>query len=114
MTVTNERLESAWKLRAELASAKVLIWAASLGRDAELSPETHLYLANRYDRLSHIQRVRGRHAKARRLARLAAEHYLAGGWNGPPYAAAMALPRPMKWVIVEAISRQRADGSNVA
>ena len=109
------RTESAWKLRADLASAKVLIWAASVGRDADLSPETHLYLADRYDRLSHIQRVRGRHAKASRLARLAAEHYRAGGWSGPPYAPAMALPRPTKWLRVDAVSRRKSDASlNVA
>ena len=98
--------ESAWRLRADLTTAKVLIWAASVGRDAALTPETHLYLADRYDRLSHIYRLRGRHAKARRLARLAAEHYRTGGWTGPPFAAAMAMPRPSRWVSVDAAGRE--------
>ena len=100
--------DSAWRLRVDLASAKVLIWAASVGRDVELSPDTHLYLATRYDRLAQLHRLRGRLAKARRLARLAAEHYLAGGWSGPPYAAALAMPRPERWVIVDAIARSSA------
>ena len=46
--------DSAWRLRVDLASAKVLIWAASVGRDVELSPDTHLYLATRYDRLAQV------------------------------------------------------------
>lgn len=104
--------ESVWRLRADLVSAKVLIWAASRGRDVDLTPETHWYLANCYDRLSHIHRVRGRHAKARRLARLAEHHYHAGGWNGPPFAAAMAMPRPTHWIIVDAVSRQTVGGSD--
>ena len=108
---TARQPESVWRLRADLASAKLFIWVVSLGRDAELTPETHLYLANRYDRLSHVHRVRGRHAAARRLARLAASHYRAGGWNGPPFSAAMAMPRPKRWIIVTAVSRHHADAS---
>lgn len=109
----NPPADSAWRLRVDLASAKVLIWAASVGRDAELSPETHLYLATRYDRLAQIHHLSGLREKARRLARLAAEHYLAGGWSGPPYAAAMAMPRPERWVVIDAIARS-AGRDNVA
>ena len=113
--VRQPQTESIWKLRVDLVSARVLIWAASVGRDAELTPETHFYLANRYDRLSHVYRVRGRHALASRLALRAAEHYRAGGWTGPPYAAAMALPRPRSWVVVNALSHRRAgEPGNVA
>ena len=104
--------DSAWRLRVDLASAKVLIWAASVGREAELSPETHLYLATRYERLASIHRLRGHLAKARRLAGLAADHYRSGGWSGPPYAAALAMPRPERWVIVDAVARSERD--NVA
>ena len=84
---TMPAIESAWRLRADLTTAKVLIWAASVGRDASLTPETHFYLANRYDRLSHIYRVRLRHAKARRYLRLAAEHYRAGFHNPAMFVA---------------------------
>jgi hypothetical protein len=34
-----------WSLRFDLLSAKLLVWVASIGRDAELRPETHLYTA---------------------------------------------------------------------
>jgi hypothetical protein len=111
MMASRPKTESIWKLRADLASAKILIWAASIGRDGELTPETHFYLANLYDRLSHAYRVRNCHSKARKLGVLAAAHYRAGGWDGPPYAAAMAMPRPRQWIIVDAVSRQRVDGS---
>jgi hypothetical protein len=103
------KLEPVWRLRTDLASAKLRIWVSSLGRDAHLSPETHLYLATRYDQLSHHYIAKRRYPKARQFARLAREHYLAGGWDGPPYAAALALPVPERWVIVEAVSRVRTD-----
>jgi len=106
--------ESLWMLRADIVSAKVLIWAVSVGRQAELTPETHFYLASLYDRLSHQYRIRARHAKATRFARLAARHYHAGGWNGPPFPAAPAMPRPAKWVVVEAVSGRHDIPRNIA
>jgi hypothetical protein len=86
----------------------MLIWMGTVGRDATIAPETHLYLASRYDLLSHHYVRRRHYLKARRFARLAAEHYRAGGWDGPPFAAAMAMPVPERWVIVEAVSKRRA------
>jgi hypothetical protein len=100
--------ESLWMLRADLVTAKVLIWTASLGRRADLTPETHVYLAHLYDRLSHQYRLRARHGQARRFAHLAAQHYRDGGWDGPPFAAALAMPRPIKWVTVDAVSHYDA------
>ncbi len=106
--------ESLWTLRADIVSAKVLIWTASVGRQTKLTPETHIYLANLYDRLSHQYCLRARHAKATRFARLAAQHYRAGDWNGPPFAAALAMPRPVKWVFVEAVSRPHGTRQHIA
>ena len=103
-----------WRLQADLISARLLIWIGSVGRDAEISPEAHLYLALHYDLLSHHYVKRCRYAKARRFARLAVEHYRAVGWDGPPYAAAMAMPVPERWVVVDAVSRQRVSSSDVA
>jgi hypothetical protein len=102
--------ESIWKLRVDLASAKVLIWLACFARDRELNPAAHLYLASLYDRLSHAHRIRNHHAEAKRLAALAAAHYRDGGWDGPPFAAAKAMPRPRKWLRVDAISKSRLRG----
>jgi hypothetical protein len=44
----------------------------------------------------------------------AAEHSRYGGWDGPPFAAAMAMPRPRHWFTTDAVSRRRAGGSDEA
>jgi hypothetical protein len=109
-----QEIPPVWRLQADLISARLLIWIGSVGRDGEISAEAHLYLALQYDLLSHHYVKRRRYAKARRFARLAADHYRAGGWDGPPYAAAMAMPIPERWVIVDAVSRRRVSSSDVA
>ena len=93
----------------DLWSAKVLVWFASVGRDAVLTPEAHLFFFDRYRRLADQHRARGHESKARRLAQKADEHYRGGGGDGPPYAAAMALPRPRRFVRTDAVSRARLD-----
>jgi hypothetical protein len=95
--------DSLWSLRFDLLSAKVLVWVASVGRDAVLRPEAHLYFFERYSRLAEMYDRRGRHAKAEQLRARADEHNPGGG-SGPPYAAAMALPRPRHWVMTDARS----------
>ncbi len=42
------------------------------------------------------------------------EHAQHGGWDGPPYAAAMALPRPRQWLKTNAVSRDGAGGPDDA
>jgi hypothetical protein len=69
-------------LLVDLLSAKVLVWVASVGRDAELTPQAHLYFFDRYRKLAQYHRARGRFAKAKRLEARAEEHYRAGG-DGP-------------------------------
>jgi hypothetical protein len=96
--------DSLWSLRFDLVSANLLVWVASSGRDAELRPETHLYLFDRYSRLAELQRLRGREARARILRAKAEEHYRAGGGDGPPYEAAMGMPRPRDWIVTDARS----------
>ena len=95
--------DSAWQLRADLASAKVLVWLASLGRDVELTTDTHQYFFDRYHRLARYYRMRGNQKVAARLQAKADEHYRVGGGDGPPYAAAMGMPRPRKWVSTNAV-----------
>ena len=85
------RVDSLWSLRFDLASAKLLVWLAAVGRDADLRPEAHPYLFDRYSRLAQVYRRRGHEAKARALGAKADEHYRASGSDGPPYAAAMAM-----------------------
>jgi hypothetical protein len=92
-------------VRLDLAVAKILVWVASVGRDAELTPEAHLYFFERYQRLSDYHRRRGHAARARRLQLKADEHYQLSGEEGPPFAAAMGMPRPRRWVATDAVSR---------
>lgn len=101
--------DSAWSLRLDLLSARLLVWFASFGRDVELTPETHIYFFDRYRRLATHHRTHGRADKARRLDAKAKEHYRPGGGDEPPYAAAMAMPRPRQWVVTNAVSHTHLD-----
>ena len=108
------RSESRFVLTADLLSAKVLVWLASVGRDAELTRDAHLYFADRYSRLAQVHRARGRASRTRELERKAREHFDAAGFDGPPFAAAMALPRPRHFVMTDAVSRTSLDGPDDA
>jgi hypothetical protein len=107
-------VESFWSLSLDLLSARALVWVVSVGRDAELTPEAHFYFFDRYRRLAQYHRAHGRFGKANRLQARADEHYQAGGGDGPPYAAAMAMPRPRRFIRTDAVSRHRLDGSDDA
>lgn len=107
MNATAAPADSWLWLSADLLSARLLVWVASVGRDAELTPEAHWFFRDRYQRLAQYHRVRGRAAKAQRLQAKADEHYHAGGGDGPPYAAAMAMPRPARFIRTDAVSRHR-------
>ena len=109
MNAKDPRVDSLFSLTADLLSAKALVWIASVGRDAELTPEAHLYFFDRYHRLAQYHRARGRSDRARRFQSKADEHYRAGGGDGPPYAAAMAMPRPNRFVRTDAVSRSRME-----
>jgi transposase InsO family protein len=108
--------ESRLALTVDLLSAKVLVWVASVGRDADLTDEAHRFFFDRYHRLAEHHRARGRLARARRLQEKAEEHNT-GGLGAPtdgPYAAAMAMPRPRRFVSVDAVSRMKFDGPDDA
>lgn len=107
-------LDSRVRLTADLLSAKVLVWLASVGRDAELTRDAHLFFADRYVRLAQVHRARGRASRTRELERKAREHLDAAGFDGPPFAAAMALPRPRHFVVTDAVSRTSLDGPDDA
>jgi hypothetical protein len=106
--------DSRLRLTADLLSAKVLVWLVSVGRDTELTREAHLYFADRYSRLAQLHRARGRAGRSSELERKAREHLDAAGLNGPPYAAAMAMPRPTRFVMTDAVSRTSLDGPDDA
>jgi hypothetical protein len=106
--------DSLTRLRLDVATARMLVWVASVGRDADLTPEAHMYFLDRYRRLADCYRQRGQGARARAMEAKAYEHSLFGGWDGPPYAAAMAMPRPRRWFTTDAVSRHRVGGPDDA
>jgi hypothetical protein len=114
MKAKDEKRDSISGLRLDLMSAKVLVWIASVGRDANLTSEAHIYFFDRYQRLAEYHRRRGHEARARRLQAKADEHYALGGGDGPPYAAAMGMPRPRRWFTTDAVGRSHFRGPDDA
>ena len=115
MTRSNQPIDGWFSLSVDLLSAKVLVWIASFGRNAELTPAAHLYFFDRYRRLAQCHRANGRVEKAQRFQVKADEHLRAGGGDdGPPYAAAMAMPRPDRFLRTDAVSRTSLDGPDDA
>jgi hypothetical protein len=108
-----EKRDSVTGLRLDLMTAKILVWVASR-RDLELTPEAHMYFFDRYQRLAKYHQQRGHNARARRLHAKADEHYELGGGDGPPYAAAMGMPRPRCWLATDAVSRHHLKGPDDA
>ena len=102
-------------LTADVITGRVLAWTATWGRDAELSDEAHIYFFDRYRRLADYHRARGHHARAAHLRAKAEEHWRPGaGPDGPPYAAAMAMPRPARWLRTDAVGHHHVDGPDDA
>lgn len=93
--------DSFWALKADILSARVLVWIASVGRDAELTPQAHAYFCDRYRRLAGYYR---RHNRPRAAAQAEAEAREHCQEEGPPFAAAMAMPKPTRWVKTWAVS----------
>jgi hypothetical protein len=112
--MTDANLGLRWQLTADVLSAKLLVWIARFGRDSELTREAHLFFADRYHRLSDIHRAHHNVATADRLEAKAEEHDRAGGNDGPSFAAAMAMPRPRRFVLTNAVSRRRMEGPDQA
>lgn len=102
-----ERDKGTTALRVDLIIAKVLVWVASVGRDAELTEGAHLYFFLRYQRLANYHRQRGHDKRAAQLQARADEHYRRGGGGGPPYAAAMGMPRPSQWFTTDAVAQRQ-------
>ena len=98
----------------DLFTAKALVWIASVGRDHDLTVDAHRFFFDRYHRLAVYHRAHGRIRKAEHLQRTAERHRQAAGDDGPPYAAAMAMPRPRRFVQMHAVSHTRLDGPDDA
>jgi len=98
---------SRWALSVDVAFANVLVWLARFGREGELTREAHLYFFDRYSRLASYHRGRGHADKAARFDAKAESHHVDQFDSGPPFAAAMAMPRPRRFVSTDAVSRRR-------
>lgn len=83
-----------WRLRWQLASARVLLWFASAGRPVEPNAETHRYFADLYYCIAACYERAGKAKKAERLIAIADRHAAAGGPYDPPPAASMSMPMP--------------------
>ena len=114
MKAQDQERDSVAGLRFDLITAKALVWVVSVGRDAELTSEAHIYFFDRYQRLAEHHRRHGHLARARRLQDKADEHYTLGGGDGPPYAAAMAMPRPKRWFASDAVGRHHLNAPDDA
>ena len=106
--------DSVWWLRADLLSTKGLLWIAGAGRSGEPRPEVHLYLYDRYWRLAVVTERKGRLSKAAAFREKAIKHFRLSGHDGPPFAAALALPRPGVFAVTWAVGRRRDAGDDEA
>ena len=89
------------RLRVELLSTRALLWFASVGRDVELKPETHLYLANLHFRLAAAYDSAGNPKRSKKHRGLGTQHASAGDPEPPCPAAAMAMPVPQPFTFTD-------------
>jgi hypothetical protein len=92
------------RLLVDIWSMKLFVWM--LGQNGE-PLDSHLFFFDRYSDLADYHRLKGRAAKAQRLAAIAEAHYQAAPDDEPPEAAAMAMPVPRPPVNTNAVSTTR-------
>ena len=93
------------RLLVDLLSMKIFV--SLFGRHGELL-DSHLFFFDKYSELADYHRLKGRTAKADRLAGMAEAHYQAAH-DDPPTAAAIAMPVPRPPTITSAVSTVRTD-----
>jgi hypothetical protein len=69
--------------------------------------DSHLFFYDRYSELAEYHRLKGRTAKADRLAAIAEAYYQAAPDDDEPEAAAMAMPAPRPPINTNAVSTTR-------
>jgi hypothetical protein len=106
MTKAGESKSWPWGLRTDLLTMHSLLWVARLRPRVEPRPEVHLYLYDRYWRLAEYHERRGHGNKAARLRTKAMMHFRQSGNDGPPFAAALAMPVPRPPLSTRAVARQ--------
>lgn len=96
-----------WRLRADLLTMQGLLLIVRARRVGQLRPEVHLYLYDRYWRLADYYERRGKRQRASRLRAKAAAHFGQTGHDGPPFAAALAMPVPRPPMSTWAVATRR-------
>jgi hypothetical protein len=97
-----------FRLLVDIFSMKILVWV--LGRNGELL-DSHLFFYHRYIELADYHWLHRHATKALKLEAIAEAHFQAAPDNddGPPEAAAMALPARPTIVSTNVVSRTRLD-----
>ena len=96
----------------DIVSMKVFVWVLGKQFTWALDPnrgilDSHLFFYDRYSDLAEYHRLKGRAAKADRLAAIAEAYYQAAPDDDEPEAAAMAMPVPRPPINTNAVSTTR-------
>jgi hypothetical protein len=97
---------SAWRLRYDVLSVRVMLLLVGGITQADLKPEVHLFLGDRYERLADHLARRGSMDRANRLSDKARWHYAQARFDDFPRAAAMAMPVPRPRIFTDARARR--------
>ena len=98
---------STFELRLDVIWVSLLVQLLTTGHHGAPKPEVHLFLGDRYSRLSDHHERRGAKRKAARLRAKAERHLRLGGWEPTlPPAAAMAMPVPERPALRDLIGRR--------
>lgn len=109
-------MPSAWSrglIVLDIVSMKAFVWALRDLFTRAVDPnggilDSHLFFFDRYSDLAEYHRLRGRTAKADRLAAIAEGYYQAApDDDDDPEAAAMAMPAPRPPINTNAVSTTR-------
>lgn len=93
--------------RSEIALVRIAVFLISQPDPFELSPDLHRFFADRYLRLAHYHRERGRTDRATRLYEKACEHWHAFDPDEPPPAMAAVMPVPIPPIFTWAVAKPR-------
>jgi hypothetical protein len=96
----------------DIMSMRVFVWVLAKLFTSAVDPnggilDSHLFFYDRYSDLAEYHRLKGRAAKADRLAAIAEAYYRAAPDDDEPEAAAMAMPVPRPPIRTNAVSTTR-------
>lgn len=112
---SSEDMASVWShalIFLDIVSMKMFVWLLGTFFTRAVDPnggvlDSHLFFYGRYSDLAEYHRLKGRTAKADRLAAIAEVHYQAAPDDDGPEAAAVAMPVPRTRMNTNAVSTTR-------